>query len=120
MSAQNHTAEDGSAPPDDPSQFCHPKANRSEAKRAKGRLEKHGPAYPSKNRHHAHVADKATSGDRVAHSFDSDKLCPKLLPVDRHESRGCKIRDMDRRTKAWNKQGVLGLIPGEEDADVGD
>lgn len=103
----------GSVPQHDQSQFCHPKADGAKAKKARARLENHGPVYPSKNRSQRLIADKATLGDKDAHNYDSDELCPKLLPPDRQESRGCKNRDMDKRTKRWNKEVYLGSFPEE-------
>lgn len=108
MSAKKHTMGQESRPQRDQSQFCHSKAERAEAKKAKARFENPGPVYPSKNRFDPPIADKATSGDRASHSFDSDELCPKILPIDRQEFRGCKSRDVDRRIERWNKEVYLG------------
>lgn len=113
MSAHQHTIGQDSVPENDQSQFCHPKAERAKAKKARGRLENHGPVYPSKNQFQRLIADNATLGDKGAHTNDSYKLCPKLLPADRQESRGCKTRDMDKRTKRWNKEVYLGSFPEE-------
>lgn len=113
MSAHQHTMGQGSVPEHDQSQSCHPKAERAKAKKARGRSEDHGPVYPSKNRFQRLIADGATLGDKDAHTYDSDELCPKPLPADRQESRGCKNLDMDKRTKRWNKEVYLGLFPEE-------
>lgn len=88
-------------------------------KKAISRLKNHGPSYQLKNRFQP-LVDKANLGDKDGHSYDGDELCPKSLPVDRSELRGCKTRDMDRQAKAWNKQVFLGLIPGEENVDAGE
>lgn len=116
MSAQNDAMGPESVPQHDYFLFCHPKAGRPEAKKPKDQLENHGPAYPPKDQSRPPPANKAHLGDKAAHSYDGDDLCPKLLPSDQQEFRGCKTRDMDRNTKCWNKQVYLSLISGEEDA----
>lgn len=118
MSAQHHTPDQDSVPQHDQAQFYHTKAEHAEVKKAKYCLKNHGPAYPPKNRFQPPLADQANLGDKDAHRYDGDEFCPKLLPVDRQEFRGCKTRDVDRQAKAWNKQVYLGLIPGEEDVDA--
>ena len=108
MSAQHHNMRQDFVPQHNQSQFCYPKAERAEAEKVKDRLKNRGSRYPSKNRFQPPITDKATLGDRAAHNYDSDELCPKLLPVDRQEFRGCKSRDVDRRNKRWNKDIYLG------------
>ncbi|KAJ0125331.1 hypothetical protein J7T55_006677 [Diaporthe amygdali] len=116
MSAQHDIMEQNSIPQYERAHSEHPKSDRAEAKRSdiKASSKNRGPAYPPKNRFQPSVADKATLGDNAAHSYDDDKLCPKLLPVARQEFRGCKKRDLDRRAKAWNKKVYLGLIPSHD------
>lgn len=50
------------------------------------------------------------AGDTEAHRYDDPELCRKILPRDRQESRGCKVRDMDKRNKHWNKKVYVGVV----------
>lgn len=54
------------------------------------------------------------TGDTEAHSFDGPELCRKILPRDLQEARGCKVRDMDKRNKCWNKKVYVGAFGGAE------
>lgn len=107
-------------PGDDQSQYRHPKTERAEAKRAKDRFKNREPIHPSKGVSQPLISHKATLGDKAAHSHDSVQLCPRLLPVDWQEFRGCKSRDVDRRTKCWNKEVYLDSFPGGGGASDGE
>ncbi|KAG8160114.1 hypothetical protein KVR01_009650 [Diaporthe batatas] len=102
----------------DQSLDCHPKVERAEAEKAKDRLKNREPIYPSKGVFQPPIAHKATLGDKAAHSHDSVQLCPKILPVDRQEFRGCKRREMDLPTKRWNKDVYLDSFPEGGACDV--
>lgn len=111
MSAKHHKMGQDLEPGHDQLQYWHPKTERAEAKKAKHRLKKREPIHPSKGAFQPPIACKATLRDKAAHIYDSVQLCPKLLPVDRQEFRGCKSRDMDRRIKRWNKEVYLDSFP---------
>lgn len=88
----------------------HPKAERAQAKKKTSHPVAKRPVYPLKNRYPSQPAGRAMFGDTEAHSFSDLKLCRKLLPRDRQEARGCKVRDMDKRNRYWNKKVYVGAI----------
>ncbi|ROV89228.1 hypothetical protein VMCG_09909 [Cytospora schulzeri] len=92
----------------------HPKADRIQAKKnnTSPSMAKR-PAYPLKNRYRSQPAGRATFKDTEAHSFDGPELCRKLLPRDCQEARGCKVRDLDKRNRCWNKKVYVGVVGGE-------
>lgn len=57
------------------------------------------------------------TGDTEAHGYDGPELCRKVLPRDCQEARGCKVRDMDKRAKYWNKKVYLGVVGEAESLD---